>query len=113
MPVRLCRTIHLLIRRHRDLREAMIEASQADSRARIIELKSNARGIDHPVWGGPGWKVFLDSMADVRRVVRYIVNNPLKIGLPRQLWPFVQEYDGWLPGQIRIVKPQATRRRNE
>jgi hypothetical protein len=62
--------IHLLIRIHRDTAEAMIEAFQDDSRAALLELKSPSRGIDHPVWGGPGWKVFLDTPQDMRRIVR-------------------------------------------
>jgi hypothetical protein len=43
--------IHLLIRRHRDMPETMIEAFQEDSRAAVLDLKSKARGIDHPVLG--------------------------------------------------------------
>jgi hypothetical protein len=104
--------IHLLIRRHRDLPEAMIEAFQDDSRAAILALnslglKSAARGIDHPVWGGPGWKVFLNTPFDMRRIVRYIENNPIKIGLPKQRWSFVKPYDGWMPGRVIVAKSQA------
>ena len=62
------------------------------------------RGADHPVWGGPGWKVSLENRADMARVAQYIRDNPLKIGRPRQCWPFVRPYDGWLPGQVRVVK---------
>jgi REP element-mobilizing transposase RayT len=100
--------VHLLIRKHRDQAEAMIAQLQDASRARVLGL--GRRTPDHPVWGGPGWKVFLSSRDDIARTVRYIQENPPKAGRPRQRWPFVTEYDGWLPGQVRIVrraKPQA------
>ena len=88
--------LHLLIRRHRDLPEAMIEELQVDSRERLIV--AGRRSQDHPVWGGPGWKVFLDCVEDIERTIRYIEQNPVKIGRPAQKWDFVVPYDGWLPG---------------
>lgn len=88
--------VHMLIRKHRDLAEAMIAIFQEASWGRIIELKR--RPSDHPVWGGPGWKVYLDSRDDIERTIRYISNNSIKARLPAQIWPFVVEYDGWLPG---------------
>jgi hypothetical protein len=71
----------------------------------VLKLKSKSRGIDHPVWGGPGWKVFLDTPQDMQRIVGYIENNPVKIGWPRQTWSFVKPYDGWKPGQVWFGKP--------
>ena len=87
--------IHMLIRKHRDWAETMIDKMQKASRQALID--SSKRSITHPVWGGPGWKVFLNTQADIRRVVRYIEANPAKSGLPPQLWGFVSVYDGWLP----------------
>jgi hypothetical protein len=49
------------------------------------------------VWGGPGWKVFLNTRADMERIVRYVRDNPVKAGRPAQAWGFVKEYDGWMP----------------
>ena len=88
--------VHLLIRKHRDKAEQMIESFQDESRSRLIELRH--RPSDHPVWGGPGWKVFLDTRDEIERVIRYIENNPIKARRPRQFWNFVTPYDGWLPG---------------
>jgi hypothetical protein len=31
----------------------------------------------------------------VRRTIRYIEENPMKIGLRAQQWGFVADYDGW------------------
>jgi REP element-mobilizing transposase RayT len=102
--------IHLLIRKHRHQAEEMIENFQRESRLAVGRCER--RDIEHPVWGGPGWKVYLDSVGDMRRIVRYIENNPLKIGLPRQQWDFVKPYDGWRPGNVSFAKPQARRRTN-
>jgi hypothetical protein len=48
------------------------------------------------VWGGLGWKVFLDEPEDVWRTIRYIDDNPTKMGQERQTHPFVMPYDNWL-----------------
>jgi REP element-mobilizing transposase RayT len=85
--------IHLLIRKHRDLAEDMIKKCQVASCHTVREL--GTRDKFHPVWGGCGWKVFLDSIDDVRRTVKYVENNPLKARLPAQAWDFVSRYDDW------------------
>ena len=85
--------IHLLIRKHKHQAEEMIENLQEASRLRL--RMSGDRIPDHPIWGGPGWKVFLDYPNDVRRTIAYIKANPGKMGLAVQDWPFVQPYDGW------------------
>ena len=74
--------VHLLIRKHKHTAEEMIDHLQCASR-------------DHPTWGGPGWKVFLDHPDEVRRTITYIEKNPLPLRLPKQVWPFVKEYDDW------------------
>jgi REP element-mobilizing transposase RayT len=88
--------VHMLIRRHRDKAEQMIENLQEESRGQII--RAGRRAPTHPVWGGPGWKVFLNTRRDFERVVRYIRDNPVKAGRAQQHWDFVTEYDGWMPG---------------
>ena len=85
--------VHLLIRKHRERAEDMINALQSESRARMCEMPTVP--FDHPVWTEGGWKVFLDTPADIRRTIAYIERNPSKEGLPRQRWPFVTDYDGW------------------
>jgi REP element-mobilizing transposase RayT len=104
--------IHLLIRRHRDKGDQMISHFQSASAVKLIG--QGRRPADHPVWGGPGWKVFLRERRDVIRTVAYIRRNPLKIRLASQEWPFVTPYDGWLPGghpeaAVRVAKPRAKR----
>jgi hypothetical protein len=85
--------VHLIIRKHRDLAEEMIEKIQALSRKRLVE--SGVRTLGHPTWTRGGWKVFLDHPDEVRRTIRYIEGNPDKSRLPVQRWPFVTTYDNW------------------
>lgn len=82
--------VHMLIRKHKDRAEDMIAFLQDDSWRRLLE--AGRRPSDHPVWGGRGWKVYLDSCEDIERTIRYIRRNA------DQAWEFVQLYDGWLPG---------------
>jgi len=103
--------VHVLIRKHKHKAEEMIEILQESSRLRIREL--GLRDAAHPVWGGQGWKVFIDRPDVVRGTIRYIEENPLKWNLPRQHWAFVSEYDGWPlhPGH-NPNSPYARRLRN-
>jgi hypothetical protein len=71
----------------------MIEKIQALSRERLGEVGLRERS--HPMWTRGGWKVFLDHPDEVRRPVRYVEDNPVKMRLPRQSWGWVKAYDGW------------------
>jgi REP element-mobilizing transposase RayT len=88
--------VHMLVRKHRDKAESMIAGFQEASRNAFAS--AGYRPTDHPVWGGPGWKVYLETRDDIRRVIRYIEDNPIKAGRSRQQWEFVTPYDEWLPG---------------
>ena len=96
--------VHLLIRKHRNAAETMIENLLRTTRSQL-----NATGsvfpAEHPIWTVGGWKRYLGSTAAVRTVIRYIEANPSKIGQPRQTWPFVKPYDGW-PFHNRGKKPK-------
>jgi REP element-mobilizing transposase RayT len=98
--------VHLVIRKHRDQAEDMIAHFQEATRALIRGNPNGQHGPEHPVWGGPGWKVFLNSQDDIRRTIYYVEQNPVKMGRPVQAWHFVKPYDGWLPGR-GPAKPQA------
>lgn len=80
--------VHLLIRKHKHTAEEMIERFQETSRAAV--LSNNGRHEPgHPVWGGPGWSVFLEHPDDVHRTMRYIEQNPVKVNRPVQQWSFI------------------------
>ena len=86
--------VHILIRKHRDRAEQMIDRFQEASRSVVCERPTVPR--DHPVWtDGGGWKVFLETPEDIRRTIAYIQRNPINAGLPPQRWPFVTSYDDW------------------
>lgn len=85
--------VHLVIRKHRDLGEVMIEKIQALSRERLVQV--GIREIGHPAWTRGGWKVFLDHPDEVRRTIKYVENNPVKRRLTMQRWNWTTTYDDW------------------
>ena len=104
--------VHMLIRKHRDPAELMIANLQTSSRDAL--RRHGSRPSDHPVWGGPGWKVFQDHPDDIRRTIPYIEDNPVKMQMPRQQWAFIKDYDGWpLHEGHPPNSPYAKRQRGE
>jgi len=86
--------VHLVIRKHKDQAEGMMEKLKVLSRERL-EAES-ARFEGHPVWtGGGGWKVFLDYPDDVERTIGYVQKNPVQARMAAQEWSFVTPYDRW------------------
>jgi REP element-mobilizing transposase RayT len=86
--------VHIVIRKHRDTAEEMMDALRSASRDRL--LGSQFGCYEHPIWsGGLGWKVFLDHPDDVWRTIPYVEKNPQPLELPVQRWPFVKAYDSW------------------
>src|SRR5262249_41054035 len=85
--------IHILIRKHKHHAEEMIFHLQRESH--LSPRDHGLINLEHPVWGGHGWKVCLDEPEDIRRTIRYIEKNPLPLKMPVQKWDFVTEYDGW------------------
>ena len=104
--------VHVLIRKHRDRAEDMMCHLQ-DASAEALR-SAGLRDPAHPVWGRPGWKVFQDHPDDVWRTIRYIRDNPRKLGRPAQQWAFVTPYNNWPfhPGHSPN-SPYARRRRGE
>ena len=48
-------------------------------------------------WVENGWNRFLNDWHAVKDAIDYVGRNPLKIGLPRQTWSFVEPLDKYLP----------------
>jgi len=103
--------VHLVIRKHRHRAEDMIAHFQTESRNAVLQL--NERDPLHPVWGGPGWKVYLEDQQDFERTIKYIENNPIKEDRPQQAFGFVTPYDGWMPGLVSRVRPEVRNRKQE
>ncbi len=85
--------IHVVIRKHKDRAEMMIDKLQDMTRLKLIE--SGLRDPGHPVWARGGYKVFLNMPEDVWRTIRYVKGNPVKQRLAVQQWEFVTQYDNW------------------
>jgi REP element-mobilizing transposase RayT len=85
--------VHLVIRKHREPAEDMIDHFQHQSREWLVA--KNFFPEWHPVWTKGGWKVFLETPDEVWTRIRYVNNNPLKEGLLKQDWPFVVPYNNW------------------
>lgn len=85
--------VHLVIRKHRDQAEVMIDNLQTSTRDAAIRMA--LRPADHPVWSRGGYKVFLDGPDDVWRTIEYVQQNPVKQGLSKQVWSFITPYDNW------------------
>jgi REP element-mobilizing transposase RayT len=85
--------VHLVIRKHRDMAEQMIENLQDASR--LCLHSSGFIPANHPAWTKGDWKVFLDTPEGVWSRIRYVEGNPLTEGLPKQSWAFVVPYDNW------------------
>jgi REP element-mobilizing transposase RayT len=94
--------VHLCIRKHKHQAEEMI--ANLHEASRLLLIARGLRPADHPVWGGPGWKVFLDSTDDLWRTVGYIEQNPSKSHQAPQHHPFVTTYDNW-PHHLKSISP--------
>ena len=84
---------HAVIRRHRDDHLAMwFEFAHAMQEAM---RKFDDVDDDHPVWSDRPYSVFLYTPDDVDGRIDYVNDNFEKHRLPREIYPFVREYDGW------------------
>ncbi|HEY8505832.1 MAG TPA: transposase [Gemmataceae bacterium] len=90
---------HLVVARHRlDIEQVAIQLKGAATRQLLKEELHPFGALRKPngdvprCWGRGEWKVELDSEEEVRQRVRYVEDNPLKEGLPRQKWSFVTPF---------------------
>jgi REP element-mobilizing transposase RayT len=100
--------VHLVIARHRyDVETiANLLKGAATKRLKRDGLHPQAAYQDKDgkfpsMWGEKEWKVFLDSEEAIERAIRYVEENPIKEGKPRQTWTFVTPFRG-------IVRPGWT-----
>jgi REP element-mobilizing transposase RayT len=84
--------VHLVIGRHsRDIRR-IVGHLKGRATQQLTEQKLWPTA-ERPVWAERGWNVFLDNVADVKRAILYVEDNPLKEGKPRQHWSFVRPWN--------------------
>ncbi|MDD4891933.1 MAG: hypothetical protein PHU85_18590 [Phycisphaerae bacterium] len=99
--------VHLVVKRHayKIERAAILlkgSATRELTRQGINPMSRCAEdGTVPSPWGHKFWKVFLDSAADVRRAIQYVIENPVREGKPRQQWACVREIGEMLnsPGE--------------
>ncbi|MCG8450196.1 MAG: transposase [Pirellulales bacterium] len=91
--------VHLVVQSHHFKSDELIACLQ---RAATREL--NLAGL-HPMqefrrtngklptpWTKRGWSVFLNTLKDMQRAIRYVEQNPVRAGLPRQRWSCVKPF---------------------
>jgi REP element-mobilizing transposase RayT len=83
--------VHLVIDRHaRNIRQIV---GHLKGQATLALKRAGYWSHDErPIWSDHGWNVFLDDVAGVQRAIRYVDDNPLKEGKPRQTWSIVSPY---------------------
>lgn len=101
--------VHLAIARSRIRIEEITSQLKSHATKRLTEKRmhplarsaaNNARA--QSIWSRKDWKVFLNTPADIQRVIRYVEDNPSKEGKPRQHWPFVSPYPPATDTQVGI-----------
>ena len=55
-------------------------------------------------WARKAWWVYLDSATDVRRSIRYVIENPVRAGLRPQRWSFVTPYELGEERTLRVTR---------
>jgi REP element-mobilizing transposase RayT len=92
--------VHIVLGRYRYKVETMVRLLKAEATSQLI------RDGLHPLaswpledslpspWAHRRWKVFLDNDETIRRAIRYVEDNPLKEGKPKQYWKFVSPFTG-------------------
>jgi REP element-mobilizing transposase RayT len=90
---------HFVIARHRYRVEQVVNLLKGSSTNKLIEegIHPLADYKDHKgrtprCWAARLWKVFIDNEPVLRKAIRYVEENPLKEGKPRQHWSFVTPY---------------------
>jgi REP element-mobilizing transposase RayT len=93
--------VHLVIARHTYEVEQMVNLLKGEATKQLKKesLHPQARflmadGKLPSMWAEGQWKVFLDSEEAIEAAIRYVEENPIKEGKPRQTWSFVRPFGG-------------------
>jgi len=88
--------VHLVIARHRRSVQRIVGHLKARATQRLkaeglhpLSPHAQGGGTVRSPWGRRGWNVYLDDAEHLRNAVRYVEDNPIKEGRPRQRWSFV------------------------
>lgn len=93
--------VHVVVARHRLEGDELIAClKRAGTRAlndaglHPLSAYSRASGKHPCPWGGGGWKVFLNTVDEMRGRIQYVEENPEKAGFRSQRWSCVVPYWG-------------------
>jgi REP-associated tyrosine transposase len=93
--------IHLVIARHKYKVEHVANQLKGDAtkqlkKERLHPLASHvtADGQIRTPWARGEWKAYLDSEEAIEDAIRYVEENPIKEGKPKQTWTCVRKFYG-------------------
>lgn len=91
--------VHLVLRRHRLKVEQLVVQLKGQATRQLVEEGIHPFGDVTGANGRPAkcfvrgeWKVFLNSVEDIRRSIAYVERNPEKEGKPLQEWRCVTQF---------------------
>jgi REP element-mobilizing transposase RayT len=97
--------MHLDVARHRYKAEQIANLLKgAGTRQRIADDPHPLRQYVRPdkrqpgMWARHQWKSFMDREAAIENAIAYVIENPIKEGIPRQNWNWITPYAGLEPG---------------
>jgi REP element-mobilizing transposase RayT len=109
--------VHLVIDRFRLSAESVVIQLKGDATERLLEEQLHPFGHlrdrknrTPKCWARGQWSVFLETDEDVYRAIRYVEDNPIKEGKPRQRWPFVTSLVSPRRAAERVPRSRAPRR---
>ena len=105
--------IHLVVQRHANPGERIIGHLKGRATQELIAggihpfgEYANADGEVPCMWARRGWRVYLHTVEEILRAIRYVEGNPLKQGMPRQehsfVTPYAARFDGIDPAGLVV-----------
>lgn len=101
---------HLVVARHRYKIEYVNNKLKASTSGQLRDdslhpMTRFAKPGSRPprMWSEHEWKSFLDSGRAIEDAMNYVVENPLKEGLPQQTWDFVTPFAGLEAGWVTYM----------
>ena len=100
--------VHLVLARHRYKIEQAANPLKGEATRRMLEKnlhpmkrfqQTNEMRLPS-MWGEGQWKVFLEDEEAIENAIRYVEENPVREGKPRQHWSFVTPFEGLGTGWI-------------
>jgi REP element-mobilizing transposase RayT len=91
---------HLVVAQHRydirlfiaRLKGAATKKLRADGLHPFLRFPLSDGSLPSP-WGRKPWVVYLWNDEEIRREIKYVNDNPIRIGLPEQHWSFITPFE--------------------